>query len=48
MPSYVGGKLMEEYEDMYEIYKALGRSFNDDVIEEEADTLAKIAKGQFG
>ena len=47
MPSYVGGKLMEE-EDMYKIHKALGRSFNDDVMEEEADTLAKIAKGQFG
>lgn len=44
------GKLKEDYaiEDMNEILKALGSSVYDDVMKEEADTLAKIVKGRIG
>lgn len=44
------GKLKEDYaiEDMGEILKALGSSVYDDVIKEEADTLAKLVKGRIG
>lgn len=44
------GKLKEDYaiEDMGEILRALGSSVYEDVIKEEADTLAKLVKGRIG
>lgn len=44
------GKLKEDYaiEDMGDILKALGSSVYEDVIKEEADTLAKLVKGRIG
>lgn len=44
------GKLKEDFaiEDMSEILKVLGSSVYDDVMKEEADSLAKIVKGRFG
>ena len=44
------GKLKEDYaiEDMGDILKALGNSVYEDVIKEEADTLAKLVKSRIG